>query len=100
MCYWETELGESYQGLLEFNSSRCAGNSIMMTPTHRFFPCQTRQKKFSLKKTLVPYMRHSLSTTVGLQEEEKKVKKKEEKGATSTGLMSLQITAECRKFRE
>ena len=49
MCYWKTELRESYK----FYSSWCAHNSVMMTLTHRFFPCQTRLKKFSLQKCMV-----------------------------------------------
>ena len=50
MCYWKTELGESYQCLLELYYSSCLRNSIMITPTHRFFPCRIRLKKFSLQK--------------------------------------------------
>ena len=53
MCYWKTELIESYQGFLEFYSSWCARNSVIMTPTDRFFPCQTRLKKFSPQKEII-----------------------------------------------
>jgi len=51
MCYWETELGESYQGLLEtyyillyisdyimlvdVHASTC----MLLMPTHRIYPC-------------------------------------------------------------
>ena len=52
MCYWKTELGECCQGLLESYFSWSACNSVMMTPIHRFFPCQTRLKEFSLQKSL------------------------------------------------
>ena len=56
MCYWKTEFGESYQGLLEFYSSWWARNSVMMTLTHRFFTCQTRLRSFHLKKlTSLPW---------------------------------------------
>ena len=87
MSYWKPELAESYQDLLEFYSSWCARNSVMMTPTHRFSPCQTWLKKFSLKKSdyfLVGIVKNScillvftlLETTENIDFYDGKLKKK------------------------
>ena len=68
MCYWKTEFGEYYQWLLESYSEWCARNSVMMTPTHRFFPYQTRLKKFSLQKFLFRGLKKSqISPWIALQ---------------------------------
>ena len=52
MCYWKTELGESYWGLLEFYSTWCARNSVTMTPTHRFFPLSNPTKEVLTSKMM------------------------------------------------